>query len=482
MYESETPVGSNETIDWNLIRELDEKYVVHVLATAEEYKSTPVESAEGCYVTFADGRTMLDMANQLICVNMGHRHPKIQQAIREATEKFSFIWEALATEKRSIAAKLIMEDLGVGRWAGRIRFLTTGTEAVDSMITMAKVYTGRRSIVTRSFDYHGWSSGTLQANGVRGYRGSFVTGKGSPKIKDVPDGTSGSVHFAPAPYCYRCPIGHTYPTCKDKDGTLACVKTTEHVIRMLGEENVAGFLTECVQGAGMIYPPAEYIPQIREMTKRLGVLWLDDEVMTGFGRLGEWFGYDCYEDVTPDMMAVAKGIVSSALPAAALIFSKEISEELDNWRIATISTFASHPIAMAAVVANIQAMLDENILDRVREMGAYLEQGLRELQDRHPCLGLISGRGLMWSLELVRNRETREPFMIDDRYSKFAGGGEVPPSAVVGRVCFDEGVMIGAFLPNTIRLATAFVVTREDIDLGLAALDKGLAELDKWCD
>src|SRR5262249_42487802 len=120
-------------VDWDQVREWDERYVYHVLATREEYDSLPVASAEGCYVTLADGRRIFDFANQLVCVNMGHRHPKIQQAIREATEKFGYVWEGMTTESRSRAAKLIMEDMDVGEWAGRIRFLATGTEAVENM-------------------------------------------------------------------------------------------------------------------------------------------------------------------------------------------------------------------------------------------------------------------------------------------------------------------------------------------------------------
>ena len=139
-------------IDWDQVREWDERYVYHVLATREEYHSLPVASAEGCYVTLADGRRIFDFANQLVCVNMGHRHPKIQQAIRDATEKFGYVWEGLTTESRSRAAKLIMEDMGVGEGAGRIRFLATGTEAVENMVLFAKLYTGRRNIVTRGQD------------------------------------------------------------------------------------------------------------------------------------------------------------------------------------------------------------------------------------------------------------------------------------------------------------------------------------------
>ena len=145
--EVQTP-ASTET-DWDQVREWDEQYVFHVLATKDEYRSNVVESADGCYVTMADGRRIFDFANQLICVNMGHRHPKIVEAIREATDKFGYVWEGLTTEYRARAAKLIMEDIGVGEWAGRIRFLSTGTEAVENMVLFAKLYTGRRNIVTR---------------------------------------------------------------------------------------------------------------------------------------------------------------------------------------------------------------------------------------------------------------------------------------------------------------------------------------------
>jgi taurine--2-oxoglutarate transaminase len=474
------PAASTHT-DWEQVREWDEQYVFHVLATKDEYQSNIVESADGCYVTMADGRRIFDFANQLICVNMGHRHPRIVEAIREATEKFGYVWEGLTTEYRARAAKLIMEDIGVGEWAGRIRFLSTGTEAVENMVLFAKLYTGRRNIVTRTYDYHGWTNALSGANGVRGYRSSLASGSGEPVHLDVPDAPSANYHYAPAPHCYRCPIGHTYPACKDDEGTLACVKATEHLIRSIGPETVAGFITEPAQGAGMIHPPKEYFPQVREMTRRLNVLWLDDEVMTGFGRLGEWFGYKVY-DVTPDIMAVAKGLSSSSLPAAGVVLSKEVTEFFDEWRFNTMSTFGSHPLGMAAVCGNLEAMLEENILERVRDLGEYLGNGLLDLQERHPCVGLASGRGLMWSLELVRNKETREPFISVDRYSTYAKTEEMPASALVGKIAYEEGVAVGAFLPNSIRLATAFVATKADLDLGLAALDKGLSELDKYCD
>ena len=467
--------------DWAQVRDWDERYVFHVVAARDEYKSVPVASAEGCYVTYADGRRVLDFANQLVCVNMGHRHPKIQAAIREASDKFGYVWEGLTTEYRSRAAKLIMEDLGVGKWAGRIRFLSTGTEAVETMVTMARLYTGRRNIVTRSYDYHGWSTALSGVNGMRGYRSSLASSQGDPVVRDVPDAPAPNCYYAPAPQCYRCPIGHTYPNCKDNNGTLACVRATEHVISTIGPETVAGFLSEPAQGAGMIHPPKEYFLQIREMTQRLGVLWLDDEVMTGFGRLGEWFGYDCY-DVTPDIMSVAKGFSSSALPASGVVVSKPIAAFFEQWRFSTMSTFGSHPLAMAAVAANIEAMLEENILEHVRELGAYLGEGLMALQEKHPCLGLVSGRGLMWALELVRNKDTREPFVSVDRFSVYAKTPQTPASAIVAGVCAEENVAIGAFLPNSVRLATAFIATREDIDVGLRALDKGLSELDRHCD
>ena len=148
------PGSDKKAVDWDQVRRWDEDYVFHVCSTAEEYHSNPVESTDGCYVTLAGGTRIFDFANQLVCVNMGHRHPRIQQAIREATEKFGYVWEGMTTEYRSRAAKLIMEDLGVGRWAGRIRFLATGTEAVENMVQFAKLYTGRRHIVTSAVEHH----------------------------------------------------------------------------------------------------------------------------------------------------------------------------------------------------------------------------------------------------------------------------------------------------------------------------------------
>lgn len=468
-------------VDWDQVVEWDKKYVFHVVATANEYNTTPVAGAEGCYVHLANGKRIFDFANQLVCVNMGHRHPKIQKTICDATEEFGYVWEGMTTKYRSLAAKLIMEDMGVGRWAGRIRFLSTGTEAVENMVLFAKVYTGRRNIVTRSYDYHGWTGNLSGANGMRGYRASLASGEGEARIRDVPDAPSPNYHYAPAPHCYRCPLGHTYGKCADDNGTLACVRMTEHLIRVIGPETVAGFLTEPAQGAGMIHPPAEYFPQVREMTKRLGILWLDDEVMTGFGRLGHWFGYDAH-GVTPDMMSMAKGISSSALPAAAVAISKEASEFFDTWRFSTMSTFGSHPIVMAAVAANLEAMLEEDVLTKVRTLGDYLGQRLHEMADRHRCVGQVSGRGLMWAMEFVKDKKTREPLISLDRNSIFAADGKVPASAVVAKVCFEEGVAVGAFLPNSIRLATAFIATKADIDFGLAALEKGLSALDAHLD
>jgi taurine--2-oxoglutarate transaminase len=164
------------------------------------------------------------------------------------------------------------------------------------------------------------------------------------------------------------------------------------------------------------------------------------------------------------------------------VIPKETAEFFDRWRFSTMSTFGSHPLAMAAVAANIEAMLEENVLERVRDLGAYLGAGLLALQEKHACVGLVSGRGLMWALEFVRNKETREPFVSVDRYSIYAKTPQTPASAIVAGVCAQENVTIGAFLPNSVRLATAFVATKADIDIGLRALDKGLSELDKHCD
>jgi taurine---2-oxoglutarate transaminase len=466
-------------LDASDVRAWDEAYYAHVFVTDEEYEHRAVVRADGDFLELADGSRLLDFTSGLLCVNAGHRNERIRAAIVEALERYGFVWEGFATEYRSRAAKLIVEDLlGRDGWAGRVRFTSSGSEAVELALLIAKLVTGRPNVVSRDFAYHGWTHGALSLMGLPGSRG-ILASPDSDEVRRPAGIPMPGVHFAPAPYCTRCPISHTYPACKRGGETIACIEATEHLIRTIGADSIAAVVAEPIFGVGMFHPPPEYLPQLREVTRRHGILLIIDEVMTGFGRAGKTFAYQHSPGVTPDLMTIGKGMVSAALPAGGVVMSREIAAIMDRYRWETISTFAGHPVVMAAVVANLEWLIEERVPERAAELGAYLGAQLRTLQDTHACVGDVNGAGLLWAVELVRPDGSGERFVPDDRHVIPTGEPGFTPSFFVAAECAKRGVALATAPPNTLRLGPPLNTTREHIDLGITALSKALAELDR---
>jgi taurine--2-oxoglutarate transaminase len=465
--------------DWDLVRSWDEAYYAHVFVTADEYEHRAISHAEGDFLVLADGSRLLDFTSGLLCTNAGHRNERIEKAIVEALQRYGFVWEGWATDYRARAAKLIVEDLlGADDWAGRIRFTSSGSEGVELALLIAKTVTGRPNVISRDFAYHGWTHGALSLMGLPGSRG-ILAAADSDEVRRPPGIPMQGVHFAPAPYCFECPIGHTYPECKRPDGTLSCVAATEHLIKTIGADSIAAVVAEPIFGVGMFHPPPEYLHQLRELTRAHGILWIDDEVMTGFGRTGKSFAYQHSPGVTPDLMVLGKGMVSAALPAGGVVLSREIAEVMDRYRWETVSTFAGNPIVSAAVAANVEWLIEERIADRAAVLGTHLDQRLSELQARHPCVARVDGAGLLWAVELVRPDGSGERFVPEDRHLIPTGTGGFSPSFFVAAECARHGVALATAPPNTLRLGPPLSTTAEHIDLGIAGLDAAFTALDR---
>ncbi|RJP15678.1 MAG: aspartate aminotransferase family protein [Candidatus Abyssobacteria bacterium SURF_5] len=468
--------------NWDQIYEWDSKYYFHVKQAADEYRFIPVDHTEGNYVVLANGMKLLDFCSQVIAANLGYKNEYVNAAIKEALDKVGFVQELFCTEYRARAAKLIMEDLlGPDNWAGRIRFVNTGSEANEQAFAIAKNLTGRPNIITREYAYHGSSSGAAGASRNRYYRASLASPT-SGQIRDVPNFPGTGFHIVPAPYCYRCSVGHTYPSCKQADGTLACIKASENLIKTVGAETVAAVVTEIFYGGSAINPPPEYIPQLREMTRRLGILWIDDEVICGFGRCGKWFAYQLYEGVTPDIMTIGKGMNGCAVPVGGVVLSKDITKEMDKYRYWSGSTHAGHPLAAASVAAAVEYQIKQNMPAVVAEKGAYLHKKLKELEGEHKCIGLAESVGLLGGFEVVKNKQTKEPFVKEDRFATFTGDISKYPEVMISEKCVFNGVMVGSAVPNTIRVAPPFTITSDEIDFGIDVLNKVLSEIDEMCD
>ncbi len=465
-------------IDWKKIEEWDKKYIIHTFMSEEEYKPVLIEHTEGDYLVKPDGTRLLDCLNQLVCVNAGQCHPKIQEAIREATERYGFLSDFYCSDYKARAAKLLIEDiLGPDDWAGKVSWCTTGSEAVEKAMLIAKLYTGRPLVVTQANSYHGWTGSAAQCTRVRGYRGGFgPTDPSKVNVHITPPGTenTGNVIVAPAPVPGEV---------NGPDGLLPSVHYTKMLIDTYGGENIAAMITEPIFGVSAYFPPLEYLSQLTKILDERGIQLIHDEVLIGLGKLGTWFGYQQFPgNVKPDLLVLAKGLVSSAIPAACVVVNKAIGDFMGkDVRWNHCGTYHSHPIALAAVCANLEVLIEADAPKVSAKAGEYLKPRFEELQKKHKTVGSVTGAGLVWAIELVKDKQTGELFWPEDRYASY--GGDVYhsyPSKIIGAKAAEKNVLLGAFSPNTIRFAMSTFATKEDMDKAIDAFDYALTYLDTW--
>jgi taurine--2-oxoglutarate transaminase len=452
--------------DSDLVEKWDRDYLIHVEHTAAEYEPVQVVAAEGAWLEFADGRRVLDFHGQYMCVGVGHGDARLRAALHAAIDQVDYVCEAFTHEAKARAAKLLVQDTMAGSdWAGAAKFASSGSEAVECALLMARLYMDRPLIVTREGAYHGWTAGAASVTSIAHMR--------NPLIDPVSGEVRNDRSLVPSPVA---PVAMSDELADD--GRLRCVADTERLIRSLGVENVAGIITELYHGAGGFLVPDGYPQQIREMTSRLGILWIDDEVIAGAGRTGQWWAFQHY-GVEPDLMCTGKGLASSAVPAAACVVSRKVADFFGTRRWAATSTFSGHPLAVAAIAANIELMLAENVLGHVRDVGGYLAGRLDELAAGHACVAGASGVGLGYGINLV-HPGTGKLWVPQDRWITPSVDGEpaFAPAKYVADRCAQRGILLLNFLPNTVTIAPPLKISRADIDFAVSALDDICTELD----
>jgi taurine--2-oxoglutarate transaminase len=429
------------------------QYVLHSWSVQDAVDPIPVAGGEGRYFWDFDGKRYLDFASQLVNVSIGHQHPKIVAAIKEQAEKLCTIGPPMATEARSTLARLLAEvtpgDLEMSF------FTNGGAEANENAVKLARWYTGRHKIIARYRSYHGATAGA-------------ITLTGDPRRWPAEPGIPGVVRMLD-PYTYRCPAGHPDP-CPVCTGA----PHLEEILQYEGADTVAAVILETIVGTnGIIVPPDGYLQAIREVCDRHGILLIADEVMAGFGRTGKWFGVDNW-DVVPDILTVAKGINSGYVPLGAMIVRKPIADWVRDKYFAGGLTYSGHPLACASAVASIEAFKEEGIVENSAEMGGIFAQKLRELQDRHPSIGDVRGLGCFWGIELVKNRETREPLVPFN-----ATGEAFAPVARVAKAALERGLYLMTHW-NVVIVAPPLTITRDEIDEGIGILDEALSIADEY--
>jgi len=367
---------------------LNREHVFFSWSTQSQVNPIPVVRSEGVYFWDADGKRYLDFSSQLMNVNIGHGNQKVIKAIQEQVAKFQYIYPGTATEPKGRLGQLLAEITPGDLY--KTFFTLGGAEANENAIKFARLYTGRHKFITRYRSYHGATAGAMALSG-------------DPRRLPVEPLISGVVHVQD-PYCYRCPFGWTLETCHRE-----CIDHVEQVIKFEGPENVAAVLLEGVTGtSGLMIPPDEYWPRMREICDKYDILLMDDEVMSGFGRTGEWFGVDHW-GVAPDIMTMAKGITSGYVPLGAVTVSKSIADHFSDRPLPLGLTYSGHPVCMAAGVAAIEVYREEKLVENAKAMGVILKEGLEELKAKHPSVGDVRCIGLFSVIELVKDKETKEP-------------------------------------------------------------------------
>ncbi len=434
--------------------------IFHSWSYQPEASPLRVVSAKGCRFKTDDGRELLDFSSCFVSHNIGHGDERVVKAIQKQAEILPSFAPVFSTKPRALLAKAL-EEITPGDLSRS--FLTLGgTEANEAAVKICHQYTGRQKIVGRYRSYHGGTAASMTAS-IGDARNWFQVTGGMEVIR------------VPQPYAYRCLFGTTNPT----DCAMRCVEYTDKVIEMEGGgDKVAGIILEPVTGAnGVIVPPPEYMPALRAVCDKWGILMIADEVMCGFGRTGKWFAVEHW-DVVPDIMTVAKGLTSGYVPLGAAIAKKEIGDRFKEQFFGHGATYAGHALACAAALATISVYQEDALVENAAKMGAYLLEKSKELQEKHPCVGEVRGLGLFVGLELVKNRETREPIVPLEANTKPG----LNPKRELAKKLVELGMIAMAANPgNSIALAPPLMVNTDEIDEGISILDKALEVADRYC-
>lgn len=424
-----------------------------------EQRQIVVAGAQGSTVFDADGTSYLDAMAGLWCVNIGYGRVELADVAAEQLRQLSYYPHTAMNAPAAALAETINGLMGGGY---HTYFVNSGSEANEAGFKIARQYMKheypehyRYKTISRYFAYHGTTLATLDAGGM-----------GERKAKFAP--FSGDFVHVAQPYCYRCPFGLTYPSCN-----MACVKNIETTILGEGPETVAEILVEPIMsGVGVSVPPDEYLPEVETLCRQYGILLHVDEVINGFGRTGKMFAHQHY-GVSPDIVAVAKGISSAYMPIAATVVKNQVfdsfyGEASENRQVMQVNTYGGHPVAAAVALRNIEIMQAEKLADRSAELGAYLLDGLRSLM-RHSVVGDVRGKGLLLAVELVKDRTTREP----------VGAEQI--TAIV-EFCKKSGLLVGRSgggrrYGNAITLSPPLVITRAECNRIVETLDRALTEL-----
>ncbi len=429
----------------------DRAHVFHSWSAQQALKPLVIEGAEGCYVWDFAGNRYLDFSSQLVNTNIGHQHPKVIAAIAEQAGKLTTIAPQHANEARGQAAERLT-SLAPDQFT-KVFFTNGGADANENAIRMARLHTGRDKVLTFYRSYHGNT-------------GAAISSTGDPR-RWPNEHATGHVHFF-GPYLYRSSFWATTP----EEESQRALEHLEQVIQFEGPATIAAILIETIVGtAGVLVPPPGYLAGVRALADKYGIVWIADEVMAGFGRAGKWFAFEHFGAV-PDLITFAKGANSGYVPIGGVIISAEIAATFDQRVFPGGLTYSGHPLAAASVIATIDAMREEGIVENAAAIGQQIiGPGLNDLAARHPVVGEVRGLGVFWALDLVSDRASRAML------APYGGSSEA--MATLTREAMARGLLTFTNY-NRLHVVPPCIITPAEAREGLSVLDEVLTLVDKF--
>ncbi|SLM65144.1 MULTISPECIES: aspartate aminotransferase family protein [Dickeya] len=432
------PARSNEDV-----RRLDTQYVFHSWSAQGGLNPLVIAGGEGCRLWDYDGHSYLDFSSQLVNTNIGHQHPKVVAAIKAQADVLTTIAPSTANAVRGEAARRILSHAPAT--FNKVFFTNAGADANENAIRMARLFTGREKVLSGYRSYHGNTGAAIAATG---------------DWRRLPNAYSrGHVHFF-TPYLYRSEF-------QAATGQQECAAALHHLRRIIeceGPNTIAAILLETIPGtAGILVPPPGYLPGVAALAQEFGILLIMDEVMAGFGRTGRWFSFE-HDGITPDLITFAKGVNSGYVPAGGVIISERIAHFFTDRVFPGGLTYSGHPLAMAAIVATIEAMEEEGVVENAARIGdGLLADGLKSLGQKYDIIGDVRGKGVFHALELVADRTSRTPLAAAHMARLKA--------ALLARG------LLGFIAENRLHVVPPCTISVPQARQGLAIIDDALAEL-----
>lgn len=435
----------------NEVKEKHLKYNLQSWSVQSTLNPKAIEKADNIYLWDYDGNRYTDMSAQLVNMNLGHGNKEIGDAIKEQVDKFCFMAPSYAVESRSKLAEKIINIMPDNM--AKVFFTNAGADANENAIKMARMYTGRNKVMSRYRSYHGSSFGA----------GNLT---GEPRRFPLEPGIPGFVKFFD-PYVYREKINFAS---EEEAGQYYVDKLREQILYE-GADSIAAIVMETITGSnGVIIPPKNYLPGVRKICDDYGIMMICDEVMAGFGRTGKMFAFENF-DVKPDIVSFAKGVTCGYAQLGGVVVSKEIAEYFDDHLLSCGLTYSGHPLACAAGNACVDYYYTHNVLDNVNKVGAVLGTILEELKEKHPIIGDVRYIGLFSAIELVKDRETKEPLV------PYGRDPEGKMKKLIGMLA-ERGFMTYSH-ENMILITPPLIITEEQLREEMLKVDEVLAIADQ---